>query len=140
MHEARPALNIALLPMTSLTDRELITRTRQHHVGGCFLDDPEVDVELRTDRKGGHAPKQLFPAGARFVGRDGLRHEPLAEREPRGTRTVVVDIGVHRPLEKVARVWCKTPHPGVEMDHEGVVVGLTELDEAEAFAAENNLQ
>ena len=62
-----------------------------------------------------------------------------------GVRDFVVgarleDGDVHRPLEKIARVRCEVSHPSIELDDERIVIGLTELDEAEAFTTQNDLE
>jgi len=64
----------------------------------------------------------------------------LSESEPGCARAVVVNVRIHCALEEITRVRCKVANPHVEIDDESAVIGLTELDMAEAFAAQNHLQ
>src|SRR5205809_5980567 len=88
----------------SQADRELIAVARQHHRSGGRVDDAEMDVEPRPHRERGEVAEQLLAAGPGFVGGDRLRLQPLAEGQPAGAGAIVVHVGVHGPLEQVARV------------------------------------
>src|SRR2546427_3049073 len=59
----------------------------------------------------------------------------LAEGQPAGAGAIVVHVGVHGPLEQVARVRRQAAHPGVKVDDLVGVVRLPELHQTEAVAA-----
>src|SRR5213082_3219716 len=99
-----------------------------------------MNVEPRPHRERGEVAKQLLAAGPARVGRDGLRLESLAQGEPPGAGAVVVHFGVHGSLEQVARVRRQVAHPGVEVDDLVGVVRLPELHQAEAVAAQHDLE
>src|SRR2546427_11775711 len=64
----------------------------------------------------------------------------LAEGQPAGAGAIVVHVGVHGPLEQVARVRRQAAHPGVKVDDLVGVVRLPELHQAEAVAAQHDLE
>src|SRR4029079_11662429 len=97
-------------------------------------------VECQAHRKSSHAPKQLLPPLTRRIRGDGLSLSSLSESEPVFAGADVVNVAVHRPLEKVARVRREIPDPGVQVDDQNVVIRLAEPDEPEAFAAQDDLE
>jgi len=102
--------------LASLADGELVAGTLQDHSRGHRVDHSEMDVELCAKRGGRQTPEQVRPAGSRWVRRDRLRDESLAECQPVRSGAVVVHVRIRRPLAGIAVVRSQVPHPDVEVD------------------------
>src|SRR5436190_4273437 len=130
-----PPLSSSTLSLRA--DREPVTAALEYRSRTDRVDHAEVDVELLACRQRGEVPEQVLPASASVVGRDHLRNESLAERQPVAlhARAVAVQRRVHRTLEPVGVVRRQVAYPCVEVSDLLRIVRLTESDVTKAATA-----